>query len=84
MIDLNHTVINIQSNVRKKLNALEELGYVWIDGAKPTQFIPEKDAKWLIIEKKHFVYTCRSNYGYYNFRDATEDLLINKKDLYND
>lgn len=83
MIDLNHTVINIQSNVRKKLNALEELGYVWIYGAKPTHYIPEEDAKWIVIERNRLRYTCRDDHRY-PYRNATEDLLINKKDLYND
>lgn len=82
MIDLNYTVINIQYNLIKKLNALEELGYVWIDGTKPTHYIPEEDAKWIIIERNTFFYKCKNNHGY-PYRDATEDLLINKKDLYN-
>lgn len=84
MINLNHTVINIKSNLRKKLKALEKLGYVWNDGTKPTHYIPEEDAKWLIVKDNRFFYTCKSNHGYCNYRDATEDLLINKKNLYND
>lgn len=83
MIDLNNTIINIKSNVREKLKALEELGYLWIDGTKPTSYIPEEDAKFIIIERNKFRYTCKNNHGY-PYRDATEDLLINKKDLYND
>ena len=84
MIDLNYTVINIKFNVRKKLKALEKLGYLWVDGTKPTHYIPEKDAKWLIVKYNRLFYTCKSNHGYCNYIDATEDLLINKKNLYND
>jgi hypothetical protein len=84
MINLNKTVINIQHNARKILKKLEDLGYVWVDGALPTHFIPEEDAKWLVINRKFITYTCRSDHGHYDYKDATEDLLINKKDLYND
>lgn len=82
-MNLNNTIINIKSNVRKKLKALEKLGYLWVDGTKPTHYIPEEDAKWIIIERNKLHYTCRNDHRY-PYRDATEDLLINKKDLYND
>lgn len=84
MINLNKTVINIQHNARKILKKLEKLGYLWVDGTKPTHYIPEKDAKWLVINHKFITYTYRSDHGHYDYKDVTEDLLINKKDLYND
>ena len=84
MINLNKTVINIQHNAKEILKKLEELGCIWVDGTKPTRFIPEKDAKWLIINRKSITYTCRSYHGHDDYRDITIDLLIDKKDLYND
>lgn len=84
MKNLNKTVINIQHNVKKILKKLEDLGYIWVDGTKPTHFIPEENAKWLVINRNFITYTCRSDHGLYGYKDVTEDLLINKKALYND
>ena len=44
----------------------------------------KKNAKWLVINSKFITYTCKSDHGHVDYKDVTEDLLINKKDLYND